>query len=186
MRALAFEPCCQSYSCNLSPGEVLLRGGNQSATNSAAPLLFRDNKCNNLPGWIIVFVADVRERPDHPAKFIVDLGDERAVTRIPFNRFQTPSHFGARRFVAKLAHEPSKPRRIAQPGSANPNGIHCRTVYSFASYSLKRGNSCSIIVATDSSTVCSSVRTTISGSSGASYGASIPVKSRISPARAFL
>ena len=32
-----------------------------------------------------MFMTDVRQRANHPTKFIVDLGDKRAVTRIPQN-----------------------------------------------------------------------------------------------------
>src|SRR4029453_4503735 len=63
----------------------------------------------------------MRQRTDYPTKFIADVRDKCAVTLILYDRLQAHSHFVAGRFVAEFTHERSKPGRVAQLGSANPN-----------------------------------------------------------------
>jgi hypothetical protein len=159
MRFVAFEARRQSHSRNASLREILFRRSNQNAPYATAPVFFRNNECDDLSGKIIMFMAHVGQRANHSTKFWADFCDKRAVTRVLCDRFQAGPHFVARRFVSEIAHERGNLRGIAQPGRANPNvGVEIRhrrsNSYSFAPYSLKRGNNCSRIVATDSSTVC--------------------------------
>jgi len=64
-------------------------------------------------------MARVGERPDHPAKFIVDLCYKRAATRIGRDLFQAHPHLRFRRFVAKLAHQLGKRCRIVYLSNAD-------------------------------------------------------------------
>ena len=82
MRIFAFEARRQSHSRNVSPSEILLGRGNEIAAYAPAAPCLGNNKRNNFSRRIIMFVADVRKRANHPANLIFVLGDKGAVTGV--------------------------------------------------------------------------------------------------------
>ncbi len=68
-----------------------------------------------------MLVTGVRQRANHSANLIVDLGDKCAEALIAYDGFQALPHFSARRFVAELTHKRRKRLRIAQAGIPNCN-----------------------------------------------------------------
>ena len=83
---LSRKPCIQGNAHDSSLREICFRGCNQRATNSAAARGTQCDQGKNSPGRIVMLIAWICERANHPANAAIHNRDKGLVGRIRQNQ----------------------------------------------------------------------------------------------------
>src|ERR1700756_5655780 len=121
---LSRKPCIQSDAPDSSLGEIFLGSRHQRTTNSAALRNARCHKRKDPTGRVVMFIGWTRERANHATNAAIHDRDKGLVGWVRQNQLQARLHFCAIGFIAELAYQHGKLRRVIQFRITNaPFGI---------------------------------------------------------------